>query len=334
MSVNLKNPQHDGPLGGAPSSRRVDLLAYFEIARPDHWFKNIFVLPGIVLGVFFYPAQIEQLTISHILLSLVATCIVASSNYVINEILDAPTDVHHPLKRSRPIPSGRVYLPAAYAEWLVLAVLGLTLSFSLSFQLGCAATMLWVMGILYNVRPFRMKDLPYLDVLSESVNNPLRLAIGWYATGLGSIPPMSVLLAYWMFGAFLMAVKRFGEYRGINDPSSAAKYRESFRYYDERRLILSITFYVSLFTMFSAVFMTRYRFELLLASPLIAYVLAYYLNLGFQPDSPVQRPEHLYREKKLLLAVALTVAVMTVLFFVDIPVFRGMFNPWHNPPVQ
>jgi hypothetical protein len=34
-------------------------------------------------------------------------------------------------------------------------------------------------GIVYNVRPLRTKDKPYLDVISESINNPLRLTIGW-----------------------------------------------------------------------------------------------------------------------------------------------------------
>jgi len=51
-----------------------------------------------------------------------ATCLIASSNYVLNEILDAPRDRHHPLKRSRPVPSGLVSVPIAYAEWILLAV--------------------------------------------------------------------------------------------------------------------------------------------------------------------------------------------------------------------
>ena len=40
---------------------------------------------------------------------------------------------------------------------------------------------LWVMGCIYNIPPVRSKDLPYLDVLSEAVNNPLRMLAGWAA---------------------------------------------------------------------------------------------------------------------------------------------------------
>ena len=36
------------------------------------------------------------------------------------------------------------------------------------------------MGVVYNVKPLRSKDLPIFDVLSESVNNPIRFLIGWY----------------------------------------------------------------------------------------------------------------------------------------------------------
>lgn len=309
-----------------------DLFAYIEIARIDHWFKNVFILPGIVLGFFFYPQQLETASVWQIAFSIFATCLIASSYYILNEILDAPTDIHHPLKASRPIPSGRVYVPFAYAEWLILAAAGLGLAYSVSSYLAYTCLMLWIMGGLYNIPPIRLKDIPYLDVLSESLNNPLRLGVGWYATGLGSAPPISVILAYWMFGAFLMAVKRFGEYRAIGDPVQAGNYRRSFQFYDEKRLLLSITFYVSLFAMFAAVFMTRYRLELLFAAPLIAYALAYYLNLGFQVNSPVQRPENLWREKKLVLAVGLNVIVICILFFVDIAFLQEMLYPWHIPP--
>ena len=34
---------------------------------------------------------------------------------------------------------------------------------------------LWVMGCVYNIPPVRSKDLPYLDVLSEAINNPIRM---------------------------------------------------------------------------------------------------------------------------------------------------------------
>jgi len=64
-----------------------------------------------------------------------------------------------------------------------------------------------------NIPPLTSKDKPYLDVLSEAVNNPLRLLLGWYGIGIRLIPPVSRILAHWMIGTFFMTVKRFTEYR-------------------------------------------------------------------------------------------------------------------------
>ena len=106
------------------------IVPYISIARPDHWFKNVFMLLGTVLVFFYKQELIGQLNQPTIWISIAwafaATCIVASSNYVINEILDAPTDLAHPKKRFRPIPSGQVKLPIAYVEWIALGALGLT----------------------------------------------------------------------------------------------------------------------------------------------------------------------------------------------------------------
>ena len=81
-----------------------------QIARPDHWFKNVFMLAGVVLAIFYF---YDLAAFSWLMLGigLLSTCLVASSNYVINEILDAPTDRDHPVKCQRPIPAGLVSLP-------------------------------------------------------------------------------------------------------------------------------------------------------------------------------------------------------------------------------
>ena len=97
--------------------------------------------------------------------------------------------------------------------------------------------------VVYNVRPFRAKDRPYLDVLSESLNNPLRLLLGWSVVLGNQLPPSSVLITYWMGGAFLMGIKRYAEYRAIGDPVAAGRYRRSFRRYTETTLLLSSFFY-------------------------------------------------------------------------------------------
>ncbi len=309
----------------------MTLSPVIQIARPDHWFKNVFMLPGVVLYLFFYGWVDGGVFALRLLLALVSICLVASANYVLNEILDAPQDRYHPRKKSRPLPSGQISLRAAYLEWGVLASAGLGVAGLLGVRFLGWALALWIMGLIYNVPPLRTKRICHADVLSESVNNPIRLALGWYAVGSNGVPPLSFFIAYWMFGAFLMAAKRFAELRMIGDVAVARQYRESLGRYTEQSLLVAMFFYVALFAMMAGIFIARYHVELILATPFIALAMAAYLRLSFEPDSPVQNPEHLYRVKGLMAIVGVAFLLCCVLLFVDLPWVRDLFAPWISP---
>lgn len=299
---------------------------YVMIARPDHWFKNVFMLAGVVLAFFYELTPFSSDQIWLIPLAFFATCIIASSNYVINEILDAPSDVGHPTKCNRPIPSGRVKLPIAYAEWIGLGVLGLGMAYQVNLPFFFSALALLLMGLAYNIPPVRTKELPYLDVVSESVNNPIRLMLGWFTVSATQLPPMSLMISYWMIGAFFMASKRFAEYRQINDKQVAAAYRKSFQYYDADRLLVSMFFYACGAALMLGVFIIRYHLELILSVPLIAGFFSAYMKVTLKEDSVVQNPEHLYRETGLMIYLTATVTVFLVLMFVSIPWLYEIFN--------
>jgi 4-hydroxybenzoate polyprenyltransferase len=310
-----------------PVAIRPTLAGHLSILRVDHWVKNVFILPGIVAAVSSDPQHIAPGIWLRVVLGFASFCLVASSNYVINEVLDAPSDLSHPLKRSRPVPSGKVSIPLAYVEWLATMVLGVGLGFLVSKPFGYTALVLWIMGCVYNIPPLRSKDVPYIDVLSESVNNPLRMLAGWFMAGTAALAPASLLLSYWMVGCYFMAIKRYAEFRDIGDPARAAAYRRSFAYYTLERLLVSILFYGSAAMLFLGAFIMRYRMELILSFPLVALVMAMYLDIAFKPDSAAQRPEGLYREPKLMAAVISCALVMGALMVIDVPSLQTVFAP-------
>jgi 4-hydroxybenzoate polyprenyltransferase len=307
-------------------SQVVALMPYVRIARADHWFKNTFMLLGVILAFFYEPELFAWESAPRLLLAVLATCLVASSNYVLNEILDGPTDSLHPEKKRRPVPSGQVRVPIAYVEWIALAVLGLTISFSINSWFGASALLLWVFGITYNVPPIRTKELPYVDVLSESANNAIRLMLGWFALTTEFFPPVSLTLSYWMLGAFFMAIKRFAEYRHIADHKLAGAYRKSFRHYTEESLLISVLFYATACALFGGIFIVRYHVELILFVPFAAGVFAQYLRLGLAPNSPVQHPERLYRHRGFVVYMTITVITFVVLMFTSIPALNELLN--------
>lgn len=299
---------------------------YVQIARVDHWFKNAFMLLGVVLAMFYDPSLVSWSSLAPLAIAVLSTCLVASSNYVLNELLDGPRDRLHPEKRHRPVPAGLIRPAIAYAEWLALAAIGFSLALSLNVYFFASALWLWIMGILYNVPPVRTKEWPYLDVLSESVNNPIRLFLGWFALVTVHVPPLSLVIAYWMLGAFFMAMKRFAEFRHIGDQKVAAAYRRSFEFYTEERLLVSLFFYATACALFAGIFIVRYHIELILFTPLGAGVFAYYLHIGLMPNSPVQNPEKLYRQRGFFAYMVLTTLVFILLMFTSIPVLYDLFN--------
>jgi amino acid transporter len=127
-------------------------------------------------------------------------------------------------------------------------------------------------------------------------------------------------------GGYFMAVKRYAEIRdcGLQELQG---YRPVFRHYTEQNLLVSVMFYACFGMLFLGMFIARYRLELVLSFPLVAFVMCAYLALAFQKQSPAQHPERLYRQPVLIIPAALCVAVVLALLFIDVPLIYTTFPP-------
>lgn len=302
------------------------MIDYIKIARPDHWFKNVFMFPGAFLAWLACRPVDTWSALAWLSLGLLSTSLVCSSNYTINEWLDASEDRCHPVKSNRPAAKGRITALGAYSQWLLLALTGLSMAWFIGPEFLAAQIGLVLMGVVYNVKPCRTKELPVFDILTESINNPLRLLLGWYAIKCHLIPPVSVVLAYWMLGAFFMTVKRFAEFRRIGDPARAAQYRKSFAFYSEDLLHILIVFFTTAFAFFGGLFLMRYRIELILVVPFFAGFLGYYMYLGLLPDSPTQYPEKLYKIPGFTAFGAFLVVVTLLFLVIEVPLIHQIFE--------
>lgn len=299
------------------------LASYLSIARPDHWFKNIFMLPGFALAIYFSHGDLSGISLLKIALAVVSVCLLASANYTINEWLDAATDAHHPVKKNRPSVLGSVTARGVWTQWLVLVLCGLGIALLIGpLYLGISVFFI-IAGLCYNVPPVRTKEIAYLDVLTESINNPIRLLLGWCAVLPALLPPSSIILAYWMGGAFLMAIKRYAEFRFIGNPEQAGLYRASFLQYSETSLLLSAFCYALTSTFLLGVFLIKYRVEYILSFPFIAILFAYYLAIALKAEAVVQTPEKLYRETGFVAYLLFLTALIVALSLIDMP-FLGI----------
>jgi 4-hydroxybenzoate polyprenyltransferase len=301
------------------------LRPYVAIARPDHWVKNAFALPGVVAAAVLTGADIKVF-LGALIMGMISLSMAASANYVINEWLDAEFDKHHPEKSLRVCVNGLATARGVCITYAFLAITSLALGSLISPWFMAFIGLLLGQGIIYNVRPFRLKDVPYMDVLSESVNNPIRLYLGWFMVTDQFLPPSSLVAGYWAAGAFLMSVKRYAELRSLGDLPRAWLYRASFRHYTPDRLLISSFFYGLSAAFFLGVFLVKNRIELLLSLPFLAFLFSWYLLLGMQPNSSAQHPERLHKERWFMLYVLLVVLLMCLLMLVDLPWLHLLLN--------
>src|SRR5260370_25725392 len=171
-----------------PSGSRIDpqpprkkeagsMLAYVRMMRIDHWVKNVFVLPGILVAL---SIESNRLSAIDLVMGLLAVCLLSSSNYVLNELLDAPFDRFHPAKSQRAAASGEVNRSLGYLEWIALLAAGLALSSRISIPFVVVMAAFWLMGCISNIPPIRTKDVAYMYVLSDAISSPLRIVAGWF----------------------------------------------------------------------------------------------------------------------------------------------------------
>ena len=171
-------------------------------------------------------------------------------------------------------------------------------------------------GFIYNLKPARTKDIPFLDSISESVNNPIRFLIGWYAFPAAVFPPWSLLIGWWAFGNFLMVAKRLSEYRFLGE--RAGDYRASLKRYTRTTLVLGMAASTAVLFMTYFVFAisSGYR-SFVWLSPFLAFYLFLFFKKTLAEKEVMEEPEKLLARPKYAAYTAILILLYIAAFFLD-----------------
>ncbi len=205
------------------------LYAIFKTARPRQWLKNVAIFSTLLFtGTIFSPEHFLPTAVGFIVF-----CFLASSNYLINDVLDAPSDRKHPFKRFRPVASGSLPIPIALFASLLFMVAGLVLSYTLSVSFFFLSICFVVLQYTYSLL---LKKTSVIDILAITGGYIIRVYAGEAITGLHI--SVWLALAALSLSLFLAIGKRRSEltliqgYKGIL-PSQT---RETLSHYSEKLL--------------------------------------------------------------------------------------------------
>lgn len=296
--------------------------AYLRAIRLERWPRSLAIFLGSAAFFFFNRDALGTFSVASLAWRLTAafllTWAVSTANYILNEIVDLPYDIHHPTKRFRPLVQGEIKkFPFALFGILIICI-SLAASYAIfagPFFFSILA--LFAAGIVYNVKPIRAKDIPFLDSISESANNPIRFLIGWFAFAPKDIfPPVSLLLSWWSFGNFLMVAKRLSEFRFLKE--KAGDYRTSHKRYTRNYLLFGMAASAAiclLSFLYLAHSLKLQTFYMILPFLLVLFFLFFLKTMS--EAEVMEEPEKLLISPKFALLAIVLILMFVLSYFVD-----------------
>ena len=279
--------------------------------RPGQWTKNLLVFAGLVFG----GRLLNEDAVANAAIAFAVFCALSSAGYLFNDIRDREADRRHPLKRSRPIASGRLSIPAALMLAGILAAIALSVATAISPALALVATAYAVLLALYSVL---LKNLVIIDVLTIAGGFVLRAIAGAVAVQV----PFSawLLVCTTLLALFLGLSKRRHELVLLGE--AAEDHRRILHEYspyllDQMIAVVTASTLIA-YTFYSISAETAARLgtpSLGLTIPFVLYGIFRYLYLVHQKHGGGSPAAMLLTDRPLLACVALWIATVVTLLY-------------------
>ncbi len=320
-----------------PKSPIIRLMVYviyqlIRTARPRQWLKNLslFAAPIFAARIF------EPITLDLTFKAFIAFCLLSSGSYFINDIIDAPKDKQHPIKKNRPIASGR--LSANLALVVAFLLIGFSLILGFNFVGTYFGFSLLVYILLQATYSLYFRNVIILDSLVVATGFVLRV----FAGGLASNTSISSWLALTTIGISLLLA--FGKRRSektilakYSPTQSVTETRKTLRHYPDNLLdgmiSMSATYTIITYSLFvfqispsganDALFkilpsILKTPKWMMLTIPLVIYGVARYLYVIYEKGE-AESPERVLLSDKPLLFTVLFWGLLTMLIIFMVP---------------
>jgi len=295
------------------------IKVFARAMRVNQWIKNLLVFTAVIFSGKLFDLWI----VGQAIIAFFIFCLLSSTSYLLNDIIDYPYDKKHPVKRYRPIAAGEISMQQATFTVFILTIVSLLVSLLFSVNFFFLALIFILLHFLYSLY---LKKFPTVDIFTISLSFILRAIGGEVVTGYHI--PVWLLLTIFFISLFMATVKRHAELitHGRETRESLYRYQEHFlefltTTFASSTIIAYATYtYVEKIPQVSTIFtpiMSRYlpgfeaRKWMMVTIPLVVYGIARYAQLLYEKVEG-ERPEKIIT-KDLPLVATIISWVLTII---------------------
>lgn len=305
--------------------------------RTRQWAKN-----ALLFGGFIFAGRLKEATpllladSGRVLMAFACFCCLSGSAYLINDWQDLEKDRAHPIKRNRPLASGRVSLRTAFALLVVLLFLGLALGIAVEMSapgtwgFGVAALYYFAHTLAYS---FRLKHEVIIDVLALAAGFLVRVVAGCLAVPVVISP--WILFCTFNLALFVGLNKRRAELLEVGESGTTRKVLQGYS-------VPMLDTFIAVAAGLTIISYSLYTFNaphtktlgaqlgetplLMLSIPFVVYGVFRFLLLAH--SSPVGgEPEQMLRDRPMIINALLWVLLVSLLTLSEGPFEKARALP-------
>jgi len=180
----------------------VNIPAIFKVLRPTHWVKNL----SLFAALLFSQSLFEPVLFDKVFWAFIAFNFAASATYIFNDLIDVKRDRLHPIKKDRPLASGKLPIPLAIFMLVVLALVALYIANTLSYFFYVLLLAYLILQVLYSTL---LKHIAVVDIIVIATGFVVRVYSGAFV--IDAHLSVWFLLCVISFALFLASGKRRAE---------------------------------------------------------------------------------------------------------------------------
>jgi 4-hydroxybenzoate polyprenyltransferase len=272
------------------------IIATLELMRPKQWTKNLFLFGGIIFSLNLN----NMYMVLRVFEGFLIFCLLSSSIYILNDIIDIEKDRQHPDKCRRPLASGRLALLYAILLFVFFLSISFINAYALSWPFFIVSATYALLVALYS---FILKNLVILDVIAIALGFVLRALAGTVIIGVDVSPWL--LVCTFLLALFIGFNKRRHEILLLEDKASS--HRKILDKYSLEMInqMLSVSSSATLMAYCLYTFTSGHSQTLMITIPFVVYGLFRFQYLASQKKMGGSPETMLLKDAPLVLNILL-----------------------------